>query len=136
MSIMGGNKCIKIKLIANNCTELNQASLVITDYIAYFNKNKSLLHKSSYFAPVKSKQISLPTKERKWCFLKSPHVDKTSREHFSFRTYTRMHIIYVPKNIELELVNFEVINVFPSGVRIACYAQSSNYYKNSSDINN
>nr|YP_009541800.1 ribosomal protein S10 [Neogoniolithon spectabile]AYR06009.1 ribosomal protein S10 [Neogoniolithon spectabile] len=34
--------------------------------------------------------IPLPTKNRKYCILRSPHVDKDSREHFEVRTHSRI----------------------------------------------
>lgn len=33
--------------------------------------------------------VSLPTKIKKFCVLRSPHVDKDSREHFEVRLYKR-----------------------------------------------
>jgi hypothetical protein len=43
-------------------------------------------------------QIPLPSDIRSWCLLKSPHVDKKSREHFSIKTYTRLFILGTPNN--------------------------------------
>ena len=34
--------------------------------------------------------IPLPTKRRIYCVLRSPHVDKKSREHFEIRTHKRI----------------------------------------------
>ncbi|MFW6131360.1 MAG: 30S ribosomal protein S10 [Candidatus Aminicenantaceae bacterium] len=34
--------------------------------------------------------IPLPTKIRKFCVLRSPHVDKRSREHFEMRIHKRL----------------------------------------------
>ena len=34
--------------------------------------------------------ISLPTSRRIYCVLRSPHVDKDSREHFEVRTHKRI----------------------------------------------
>ncbi|TAG13905.1 MAG: 30S ribosomal protein S10 [Oscillatoriales cyanobacterium] len=34
--------------------------------------------------------IPLPTKRRIYCLLRSPHVDKDSREHFETRTHRRI----------------------------------------------
>ena len=39
--------------------------------------------------------LPLPTKTRRWCLLKSPHVYKKSREHFECRVYKRMVDLYV-----------------------------------------
>ena len=38
----------------------------------------------------------LPTKRRIYCVLRSPHVDKKSREHFEMRTHKRIIDIYEP----------------------------------------
>ena len=34
--------------------------------------------------------ITLPTSKRIYCVLRSPHVDKDSREHFEIRTHKRV----------------------------------------------
>lgn len=34
--------------------------------------------------------VPLPTKRRIYCVLRSPHVDKDSREHLEIRTHARM----------------------------------------------
>jgi small subunit ribosomal protein S10 len=34
--------------------------------------------------------ISLPTKIKKFCVLRSPHIDKNSREHFEIRFYKKL----------------------------------------------
>ena len=42
--------------------------------------------------------VSLPTSKRIYCVLRSPHVDKDSREHFEIRTHKRMlEISYDPE---------------------------------------
>lgn len=38
--------------------------------------------------------ICLPTKRKIYCVLRSPHVDKDSREHFELRIHNRMIDIY------------------------------------------
>nr|YP_010444066.1 ribosomal protein S10 [Haramonas pauciplastida]UTE94953.1 ribosomal protein S10 [Haramonas pauciplastida] len=38
--------------------------------------------------------IFLPTKRRIYCVLRSPHVDKDSREHFEVRTHKRIFDIW------------------------------------------
>jgi small subunit ribosomal protein S10 len=40
--------------------------------------------------------IPLPTKIRKFCVLRSPHVDKKSREQFEVRTHKRLLDILEP----------------------------------------
>ena len=38
--------------------------------------------------------IAFPTKRKIYCVLRSPHVDKDSREHFESRIFSRMIDIY------------------------------------------
>ncbi len=59
--------------------------------------------------------IPLPTKRRIYCVLRSPHVDKDSREHFETRTHRRIIDIYSPtaKTIDA-LMKLDL----PSGVDI------------------
>jgi|TARA_B100000683_G_C12309034_1_gene481504 small subunit ribosomal protein S10 len=38
--------------------------------------------------------VTLPTSKRIYCVLRSPHVDKDSREHFEIRTHKRILEIY------------------------------------------
>ena len=46
--------------------------------------------------------IPLPTRRRLYCVLRSPHVDKKSREHFEMRTHKRIIDIYDPTNQTME----------------------------------
>jgi len=55
--------------------------------------------------------VSLPTKKRIYCVLRSPHVDKDSREHFEIRIYKRIIDIYSPKNEPDILKLFEKANI-------------------------
>ena len=59
--------------------------------------------------------IPLPTKRRIYCVLRSPHVDKKSREHFEIRTHKRIIDIKNPKKETVDaLKNLDL----PSGVDI------------------
>ena len=42
--------------------------------------------------------IPLPTRRKIYCVLRSPHVDKDSREHFELKTYKRIIDIYEPSS--------------------------------------
>ena len=46
--------------------------------------------------------IPLPTKRRIYCVLRSPHVNKKSREHFEMRTHKRIIDIYEPTQQTVE----------------------------------
>ncbi len=59
--------------------------------------------------------VPLPTKKRVYCVLRSPHVNKDSREHFEIRTHRRL--------IDLENPNAQTIDALmqldlPAGVDI------------------
>ena len=50
--------------------------------------------------------VSLPTDKRIYCVLRSPHVDKDSREHFEIRTHKRiLDISYDPDINMFELLS-------------------------------
>ena len=42
--------------------------------------------------------VALPIRKRIYCVLRSPHVDKDSREHFEIRIYKRVLDVYSSKN--------------------------------------
>jgi small subunit ribosomal protein S10 len=46
--------------------------------------------------------IPMPTKRRIYCVLRSPHVNKDSREHFEMRTHKRIIDIYKPTEETIE----------------------------------
>lgn len=58
--------------------------------------------------------ISLPTKKRIYCVLRSPHVDKDSREHFEIRIHKRILEIYYDEEVPIFDLLSEVD--LPSGV--------------------
>lgn len=59
--------------------------------------------------------IPLPVDLRRYCVLRSPHVDKKSREHFEIRTHKRIIDIESPTPATIEaLKQLEL----PSGVDI------------------
>ena len=54
------------------------------------NKSSNLLHNSLLNTDCKvTGAISLPTRIKRFCVLRSPHIDKDSREHFEIRIYKR-----------------------------------------------
>jgi small subunit ribosomal protein S10 len=59
--------------------------------------------------------IPLPTRRRIYCVLRSPHVDKDSREHFETRTHRRIIDIYQPSSKTIDaLMKLDL----PAGVDI------------------
>ena len=59
--------------------------------------------------------LPLPTKTRRWCLLKSPHVYKKSREHFEMRIHKRLIDIVepTPKTVD-SLMRLDL----PAGVEV------------------
>ena len=58
--------------------------------------------------------IPLPIKKRIYCVLRSPHVNKDSREHFEIKKYSRLIDIYpVKKDTTNSLLSISL----PSGVK-------------------
>jgi small subunit ribosomal protein S10 len=59
--------------------------------------------------------IPLPTRIRRWCVIRGPHIDKESMEHFELRTHNRLIDIHepTPKTIDA-LMRLDL----PSGVDI------------------
>nr|YP_010536808.1 ribosomal protein S10 [Helicotheca tamesis]UYC30595.1 ribosomal protein S10 [Helicotheca tamesis] len=45
--------------------------------------------------------VSLPTDKRIYCVLRSPHVDKDSREHFELRIHKRLLEIYYDSTVNI-----------------------------------
>jgi len=59
--------------------------------------------------------IPLPTEINKYCVLRSPHVDKKSREEFEMRTHKRLIDILEPSTKTIEaLMHLDL----PSGIDI------------------
>ena len=58
--------------------------------------------------------ISLPTNKRIYCVLRSPHVNKDSREHFEIRIHKRILEIYYDSSINI--FDFLVKSDLPPGV--------------------
>nr|WCH56188.1 ribosomal protein S10 [Calliblepharis sp.] len=59
--------------------------------------------------------IPLPTRRKIYCVLRSPHVDKDSREHFEIRSHTRIIDIHEPSSQTID--SLMKLNI-PAGVDI------------------
>ena len=60
--------------------------------------------------------VPLPTSIKRFCVIRSPHIDKDSREHFEFRTHKRLLDILDPNARTIDdLTNLNV----PAGVDIS-----------------
>jgi small subunit ribosomal protein S10 len=60
--------------------------------------------------------VPLPTRIRRFCVIRSPHVDKDSREHFELRTHKRIIDILDPTPKTIDALTRLTM---PAGVDIA-----------------
>lgn len=93
---------IRIKLKAYNYNLLNISCNTIIDTV-----NRTT---SEVIGP-----IPIPTKRKIYCVLRSPHVDKDSREHFEIRIHTK--IIDIKKPSSQTIDSLMKLNI-PAGVDI------------------
>ena len=95
------NDKIRVRLESFNHELLDSSCRKIVDLV----QNNSLSTIST---------VPLPTDKRIYCVLRSPHVDKDSREHFEVRTHKRIIDIYYDSNINI----FDLLSDsdLPSGV--------------------
>lgn len=54
--------------------------------------------------------IPLPTRVERYTVLRSPHIDKKSREQFEIRTHKRLIDIYEPNPRTIEALNRLTVN--------------------------
>lgn len=95
------NQKIRIKLKSFNHELLNSSCQKIINIL----QNRQL----DFF-----KIVSLPTKKRIYCVLRSPHVDKDSREHFEIRVYKK--VIDLSYSSKEKIVDLLTVSDFPIGV--------------------
>nr|WDA99378.1 ribosomal protein S10 [Galdieria yellowstonensis] len=93
---------IRIRLKAYNSNLLTSSCEKILDTA---RKNNSIV-----IGP-----IALPTKRKIYCVLRSPHVNKDSREHFEVRKHRRIIDIYQPS---INTINGLMKLDIPAGVDI------------------
>lgn len=95
---------IRISLYSFNKNLLNDACKKIFNILPTIEKNNNI-----------KGPISIPTRRRIYCVLRSPHVDKDSREQFEIRRYKRIIDIYPESSQTFD--TFLKIEL-PSGVSI------------------
>lgn len=60
--------------------------------------------------------VALPIKKKRFCVLRSPHIDKDSREHFEIRLYKRFVDL---DTTSPSIINFLLKTELPAGVSCA-----------------
>ena len=99
---MIGKERIRIRLKAYDYRVLDQSTGEIVD--------TATPHRGTDCGP-----IPLPTVKNKYCVLRSPHVDKKSREQFEIRTHKRLLDILEPTQQTVDaLMKLEL----PAGVDV------------------
>ena len=83
------NQNIRIKLRAYDNKILDKSTMEIVNTVKRTGAN------------IKG-PVPLPTKLKRFCVIRSPHVDKDSREHFEIRTHKRLVDILDPNSRTLE----------------------------------
>lgn len=85
------------------------------DYRILDESVRKIVEAAKQTGAIISGPIPLPTRKEIFCVIRSPHVDKESREHFEIRTHSRLIDIIQPneKTIE-ELRHMDL----PAGVDI------------------
>lgn len=72
------------------------------------------------------KVIPLPTHKRIYCVLRSPHVDKDSREHFEIRTHKRLVEISYDAKVNQSIGGLLSDESLPSGVYCTVVFENGN----------
>merc|ERR1711981_1320394 len=103
----------------NKITEKIRIRLESFNYKLLISSCYQIMNLIKVYNPDKLSLVPLPTKKRIYCVLRSPHVDKKSREHFEIRTHKRiLDVSYNPKvNILELLLKLEL----PSGILYQIY---------------
>jgi len=60
--------------------------------------------------------VPLPTRKRRWCVIRSPHIDKDSREHFELAIHKRLIDIVDPTSKTIDSLTRLTV---PAGVDIS-----------------
>nr|YP_009399374.1 ribosomal protein S10 [Kapraunia schneideri]ARW68980.1 ribosomal protein S10 [Kapraunia schneideri] len=96
------NKKVRIKLKTYDVKLLN---ISCDNIIESVKRTESLV----------SGPISIPTKRKIYCLLRSPHVDKDSREHFEIRIHSKLIDVYQPSTKTIDALM--KLNI-PAGVDV------------------
>ena len=103
-----GEECIRIRMEAYDHSVLDQSAAEIVDTA---KRTGAIVH-----GPV-----PLPTRIERYTVLRSPHIDKKSREQFEIRTHKRLIDIIQPTGKTVDALNKLSL---PAGVDIKIKATS------------
>ena len=104
---MKANPKIRVKLQSFN------AELLVYACQKFINK----LNGVNNISKNSVRMVTLPTTKRIYCVLRSPHVDKDSREHFEIRIHKRMLEIEIDSDlIEVSILNLLIDMNYAPGI--------------------
>ena len=86
------------------------------DHRALDQSARQILETAERTGAVVAGPVPLPTRIRRFCVIRSPHVDKDSREHFEIRTHKRLMDILEPTSKTIDALTR--LNL-PAGVDIS-----------------
>lgn len=94
-------------------TEKIRIRMEAYDHRALDSSAKEIVEQASRTNAKVSGPVPLPTHIERYTVLRSPHIDKKSREQFEIRTHKRLIDIYEPNARTVEALNRLVV---PAGV--------------------
>ncbi|MFN8707456.1 MAG: 30S ribosomal protein S10 [Planctomyces sp.] len=106
---VSGEECIRIRMEAYDHSVLDQSAAEIVDTA---KRTGAIVH-----GPV-----PLPTRIERYTVLRSPHIDKKSREQFEIRTHKRLIDIIQPTGKTVDALNKLSL---PAGVDIKIKATAT-----------
>jgi small subunit ribosomal protein S10 len=106
---VAGEECIRIRMEAYDHSVLDQSAAEIVDTA---KRTGAIVH-----GPV-----PLPTRIERYTVLRSPHIDKKSREQFEIRTHKRLIDIIQPTGKTVDALNKLSL---PAGVDIKIKATAT-----------
>jgi small subunit ribosomal protein S10 len=107
--VAGAEECIRIRMEAYDHSVLDQSAAEIVDTA---KRTGAIVH-----GPV-----PLPTRIERYTVLRSPHIDKKSREQFEIRTHKRLIDIIQPTGKTVDALNKLSL---PAGVDIKIKATAT-----------
>lgn len=106
------NQKIRIRLRGYDHQNVDQSAKLIVDAV---NKNNDSSADANASKQKVSGPIPLPTERNLYCVIRSPHVNKDSREQFEMRTHKRLIDIIEPTQATIDsLMRLDL----PAGVDI------------------
>lgn len=100
----------------------------IQNTIMFINKIQLLLNLKRKIKFEKSNQITLPKKRKLFTVLRSPHIDKKSREQFILKKHKKKIILHFDQSSIYSIFLYFLKNSQFSGVEIEIIAQNSTFF--------